>query len=144
MADCGNFILTAWVVDFIIQILQTWIALFPGHYLGVIMSATAFQITLLSIGCSTVCSVTGQIKHQSSASLDFLRGIHRWPVNSLHKGSVMRKLFPFDEVFMDQMENKTLLEVITQQQPVTWSNVIPDDPLLYSTRLGHHWIFDET
>ena len=39
-------------------------------------------------------------KHQSSASLAFVRGIHRWPVNSPHKGSVTRKKFPLDEVIM--------------------------------------------
>ena len=32
-------------------------------------------------------------KHQSSASLAFVRGIHRWPMNSLHKGPVTRKMF---------------------------------------------------
>ena len=42
-----------------------------------------------------------QRKHQSSASLAFVRGSHRWPVNSSHKWSVMRKMFPFDDVFMD-------------------------------------------
>ena len=41
-----------------------------------------------------------QRKHQSSASLAFVRGIHRWPVNSLHKGPVTRKMFPFDDVIM--------------------------------------------
>ena len=34
-------------------------------------------------------------KHQSSASLAFVRGIHRWPVNSPHKGPVTRKMSPF-------------------------------------------------
>ena len=34
-----------------------------------------------------------QSKHQSSASLPFLRGIHQWPVDSHHKGPVMRKGF---------------------------------------------------
>ena len=29
-----------------------------------------------------------------------MRGIHRWPVNSYHKGPVTRKLFPFDDVIM--------------------------------------------
>ena len=29
-----------------------------------------------------------------------LRGIHRWPVNSSHKGPVTRKMFPFDDVIM--------------------------------------------
>ena len=39
-------------------------------------------------------------KHQSSASPAFVRGIHRWLVNSPHKGPVMRKMFPFDDVIM--------------------------------------------
>ena len=39
-------------------------------------------------------------KHQSSASLAFVQGIHRWPVNSQHKGPVTRKIFPFDDVIM--------------------------------------------
>ena len=39
-------------------------------------------------------------KYQSSASLTFVRGIHRWPVNSPHKRPVTRKMFPFDDVIM--------------------------------------------
>ena len=39
-------------------------------------------------------------KHQSSASLAFVRGIHRWPVNSQHKWPVTRKMFPFNDVIM--------------------------------------------
>ena len=35
---------------------------------------------------STVCLGADQRNHQSSASLAFVRGIHRWPVNSLLKG----------------------------------------------------------
>ena len=41
-----------------------------------------------------------QRKHQSSTSLAFVQGIHRWPVNSLHKGPVMRKMFLFNDVIM--------------------------------------------
>ena len=41
-----------------------------------------------------------QRKHQSSASLAFVRGIHRWPVNSRHKWPVTRKMFPFDDVII--------------------------------------------
>ena len=41
-----------------------------------------------------------QRKHQSSVSLAFVRGIHRWPVNSPHKGPVMQKMFPFDDIIM--------------------------------------------
>ena len=41
-----------------------------------------------------------QRKHQRSASLAFVRGIHRGPVNSPHKWPVTRKMFPFDDVIM--------------------------------------------
>ena len=44
-----------------------------------------------------------QRKHQSSASLAFVRGIHLWPVNSPHKGPVTGKMFPFDVVIMSQL-----------------------------------------
>ena len=47
-------------------------------------------------------SAADQRKHQSSASLAFVRGIHRWPVNSPHKWPVTRKMFPFDDVIMNQ------------------------------------------
>ena len=55
-------------------------------YNDVIMSAVVSQITSLTIVYSTVNSGTEKIKHQSSASLAFVRGIHWWPVNSFHKG----------------------------------------------------------
>ena len=70
------------------------------HYSDVIMSAVVSQITSLMIVSSTVYSGADQRKHQSSASLAFVRGIHRWPVNSPHKGPVTRKKFPFDDVIM--------------------------------------------
>ena len=72
-----------------------------AHYTGVIMSTTASQITCLTIVYSTVYSDAHQRKHQSSASLAFVQGIHRWPVNSPHEGPVTRKMFPFDDVIMD-------------------------------------------
>ena len=64
------------------------------------MSAMASQITRLTIVYSTVYPGADQRKHQSSASLAFVGGIHRWPVNSPHKGPVTRKMFPFDDVIM--------------------------------------------
>ena len=48
------------------------------------MSMVVSQITSFSIVCSIVCSGADQRKHQSSASLAFVRGIHRWPANSPH------------------------------------------------------------
>ena len=71
-----------------------------AHYNDVIVIAMASQITSLTIVYPSVYSGTDQRKHQRSASLDFVRGIHRWPVNSPHKGPVARKMFPFDDVIM--------------------------------------------
>ena len=70
------------------------------HYNDVIMSEMASKITSLPIVHSTVYSGTGQRKYQSSASLAFVRGINRWPVNSPHKGSVTRKMFLLDDIIM--------------------------------------------
>ena len=41
-----------------------------------------------------------QAKIKETASLAFVWGIHRWPVNSPHKWPVTRKMFPFDDVIM--------------------------------------------
>ena len=70
------------------------------HYNDVIMGGLASQITSLTIVYSAVYSGSDQRKHQSSASLAFVWGIHRSPVNSPHKGPVTRKMFPFDDVIM--------------------------------------------
>ena len=63
------------------------------HYSDVIMGTMVSQITSLNIVYSTVYSGADQRKHQSSASLAFVRGIHRWPVNSPHKGPATWKCF---------------------------------------------------
>ena len=65
------------------------------HYNDFIMSAMAFPITSLMFVYSFVYLGADPRKHQSSASLAFVRGIHRWPVNSPHKGPVTRKMLPF-------------------------------------------------
>ena len=57
-----------------------WIS--PCHYSDVIMGIMASQITSLTIVYSTVYSGADQRKHQRSASLAFVWGIHRGPVNS--------------------------------------------------------------
>ena len=71
------------------------------HYSDVIMIMLVSQITSLVIVYSTVYSGTDQRKHQSSASLAFVRGIHQWLVNSSHKGPVTLKMFPFDDAIMN-------------------------------------------
>ena len=74
------------------------------HYCDVIMCAMAFQITSLTIVYSIVHSGADQRKHQSSASLAFVQGIHPRSVNSLHKWPVTRKMFPLDNVIMADFE----------------------------------------
>ena len=78
----------------------------PVHYGDVIMGAIASQIISLTIVYSTVYSDADQRKHPSSASLAFVLGINRGPVNSPHKWPVTRKMFPFDDVIM-KMHNRT-------------------------------------
>ena len=80
------------------------------HYNDVTMGAIVSQITSLTIVFSTVYLDTDQRIHQSSASLAFVRGIHRRPVNSPHKWPVTRKMFPFDDVIM----------TAHMQQQITW------------------------
>ena len=55
-----------------------WVS--DNHYTDIIMSTMASQITSLTIVYSTVFSDSDQRKHQSSALLAFVQGIHldRW------------------------------------------------------------------
>ena len=82
------------------------------HYNDVIMSTMAPRVTSLTIVYSTVYSGVDQRKLQNSASLAFVRGIHRWPVNSPHIGPVTRKMFPFDDVIM-------VRSITVHEEPVT-------------------------
>ena len=126
------------------------------HYSGVMMGAMASQITSLTIVYSTVYScadaVASQItsititystvhsgtnhrKQQSSTSLAFVRGFHRWPVNFPHKWPVTRKMFPFDDVILhlcgrmymdfsflcDKRNNKVVLIIIIKKKVGTCS-----------------------
>ena len=59
------------------------------------MGAMTSQITK-----SSVHSDADHRKHKSSVSLAFVWGIHRRLVNSPHKGTVTRKMFPFDDVIV--------------------------------------------
>ena len=85
---------------------QIYVAMtFWGHnqlnyYNDVIMGVMASQTTSFTIVYSTVYLGADQRKHQSFASLAFVQGIHRWPVNSPHKWPVTRKMAPFDDVIM--------------------------------------------
>ena len=104
--------MTIWIISMKIAILQmeqsnykaVLVTAFHNilvvHYCVVIMGTIASQITKVTIVYSTLYSDADQRKHQSSASLAFVRRIHRRPVKSPHKWPVMRKMFPFDDVIM--------------------------------------------
>ena len=68
-----------------------------SHYSDVTIAP---QMTSLTIVYPPAYSEADQRKHQSSASLAFVRGIHRGPVNSPHKWPVTRKVFSFDDVIV--------------------------------------------
>ena len=68
-------------------------------YIYIHRITVASQITGLTIVYPTLYSGVDK-KCQSSASLAFVRGIHRGSVNSPHKGPVTWKMFPFDDVIM--------------------------------------------
>ena len=87
--------------------LSTWLKEATTHHNGVIMSPMASQINSLTIVYLSVYSGADQRKHESSALLAFVQGIHWWPVNSPHKGPVMWKMFPFDDVIMLRNRNPT-------------------------------------
>ena len=92
---------------------------FCEHYSDIIMSVIASQTTSLAIVYSTVYSGADHRKHQSSASLAFVMGIHRRPVNSPHKWPVTRKMFPFHDVIMDNPLPNGRDRLAPHKHPVT-------------------------
>ena len=100
------------------------------------MGAMASQITSLTIVYSTVCSDANKRKYQSSASLAFVRGIHRWPVNSPHKWPVTREMFPFDDVIM-----LILLGQVVYIIDFCVTKLTDDILLNLRTRNCHYWGF---
>ena len=57
------------------------------------------------------CLLNGLFRHRWKKTskpriTGFVWGIHRWSVNSPHKGPVTRKRFPFDDVIMKRKKHK--------------------------------------
>ena len=120
-------------------IIWTNVGILTDHYSNVIMDPMAFQITSLTMVYSTVDSGADQRKHQSSASLAFVRRIQRWPVNSPHKWPVTRKMFPFDYVIMvTYIANHQSLSLVTpllmkiiSESFQLWNQIIHGKPCIY-------------
>ena len=70
------------------------------HNIDLTIRGMGSKIAGISTVCAIVCSGTHHIKHQSSASLTFVRGIHWWLVDSPHNGPVTLKMFRFDDAVM--------------------------------------------
>ena len=69
------------------------------HHIDIIMTTLASQITSITVVYSTVYSDADQNKHQSSASLAFVWGIHRGRWIPRTKASYA-EMFPFDDVML--------------------------------------------
>ena len=83
------------------------------HYIDAIMSAMGSQFTSLTIVYSTVYSDADHRKHrkhQSSASLAFVQGIHRGPVNSPHKWPVAQKMYPSEDAIMNRGDSNVVID----------------------------------
>ena len=74
-----------------------WHDIVSVQYSDVIISVMASLITGVSLFTQPFVQAQMKKKHQSPASLVFVRAIQRWPVNYPHKGPATRKMFPFDE-----------------------------------------------
>ena len=106
--------------------MDSWITRNSGYYSDAIMNALAALINGVPIVYTTVCSGADDRKHQSSASLAFVWGIHWWPVNSSHKRWVTQKRFLSDNVIMawwrHQMETFSALLAIC-----AWNSPVPGE-----------------
>ena len=76
------------------------IGLCTCHYSNAIINAMASQITGVSIVYSTVLQAQIRENIKVPRHWQFVREIHRWPVNAPHKRPVTRKMFPFDDVIL--------------------------------------------
>ena len=117
------------------------------HYSDVIMTTMASQITSLTVVYSTVYSDADQIKHQSSASLAFVRGFHR------AQRASYAEMFPFDDVIMKWIvtvaliltfmlsRNGTCYQDLTRSSIIqVFNSLLPGDVYITVSRLDIHWI----
>ena len=125
--DCTLVVCAAIVayVYFISSECENAYRIFLYHYSDVMMCAMASYITAVSIVYWTLWSGADHRKHLSSASLAFVRGIYRQPIDSPHKGPVIWKMFPFDGVIM-QLINIKLCCRVSYRAHLKWNHSVAD------------------
>ena len=64
-------------------------------------------------------------KHQIPHYWPFVRGIHRWPVNSPHQGPVTRKKLPIDDVIMIRLPHMGK----SQHEGIFYAAKLLEDPM---------------
>ena len=104
---------SAWIIWLLMQGVSIVLG---GHYDDVILSAIVSQITSLAIVYSTVHSGTDEIKHQSSASLAFVRGIRRWPVSSNFMTSSWQHILVVPYSFAESSKSWIEMDIYNNQQ----------------------------
>ena len=96
---------------------KTW------HYGDIIMSAMVSVITGVSNFCSAFCSGAAQRKHYNSASMAFVRGIHRWRWIPFTKGPVTQKMFLFADVIIISTNDGIMLIGSLSKNRDIWINI---------------------
>ena len=84
-----------------------------GHYNDVIMSAMVYQFTSLTIVYSTVYSGADQ-------NIKAPRHWPLWPVYSLHRGTVTRKMFPSIQPIHGQNDGSHFESIVPEIQGCIW------------------------
>ena len=119
--------------------MKCWVLVpFVPHYSDIIKSAMSSQFTALLMFCSTVSSGTDQRKYQTFALLAFVRGVHRWLVNSPHKRPVRWKMLPFDDIIMNYgyawletyWDNGWMNDTCSWHRCMNWVDVNHNGPIL--------------
>ena len=133
---CGYW----WPGAFTRPLLLTWINLNPLLLTWINLNPLLLTWINLNLRMAQDAYQRKQRKHYSSTSLAFVRGIHQWSGNSLHKGPLTRKMIPSDDVIMRkytqmirQTTNRILWDAIIYMHVYLLACYITCSPLTLAT-----------
>ena len=113
-----------------------------NHYIDVIMTTMASQITSITVVYSTVYSDADQRKHQSSASLAFVWGIHRDRWIPRTKGQLRGKYFHLMTSSWKQGDSHEILSHVDLHS-ITASNIKSRFWITWISNHNHHKVWGE-